>query len=71
MPPSVPGRAASTGGPAAPGRPADACEAGVLGDAVVVLEPTSLELLLGGVGFFAGGGLAGPPGRATPAGVGT
>jgi acetylornithine deacetylase len=29
-----------------------ACEAGVLGDAVVVLEPTNLELLLGGVGVL-------------------
>jgi acetylornithine deacetylase len=29
-----------------------ACQAGVLGDAVVLLEPTSLELLLGGVGVL-------------------
>jgi acetylornithine deacetylase len=29
-----------------------ACQAGVLGDAVIVLEPTNLELLLGGVGVL-------------------
>jgi acetylornithine deacetylase len=29
-----------------------ACEAGVLGDAVVLLEPTGLDLLLGGVGIL-------------------
>ena len=29
-----------------------ACQAGVLGDAVVLLEPTSLDLLLGGVGIL-------------------
>ena len=29
-----------------------ACDAGVLGDAVVLLEPTGLELLLGGVGIL-------------------
>ena len=29
-----------------------ACDAGVLGDAVILLEPTSLELLLGGVGIL-------------------
>src|SRR5690348_11803448 len=29
-----------------------ACQAGVLGDAVVLLEPTSLDLLLGGVGVL-------------------
>src|SRR5215470_5428675 len=29
-----------------------ACDAGVLGDAVILLEPTSLDLLLGGVGIL-------------------
>jgi acetylornithine deacetylase len=29
-----------------------ACQAGVLGDAVIMLEPTSLDLLLGGVGVL-------------------
>ena len=29
-----------------------ACNAGVLGDAVVLLEPTDLDLLLGGVGVL-------------------